>query len=724
MEYDISLREILRIVRRRIWLIAAAVVLCGGVGLVALLAIKPVYSASALVMVDPSQKDLLDPGQASAGFSDSARVDSEVQLVDSDTNMLLVARDLDLASDPEFGVTVGLTDLVKAFLKVGDSTTLTAEQAVQVVTAKLKGAVGVQRRGLTFLIDVSARSARPEFAAKLANAIAKTYIDQQLQSKVNGTLASRNIIQARVQGASDAVAESENAFDRFIDDNLASISASTGRMDLVQLRDEITKLAQTKTSESSQVEVTQAALAQRDWAAIASTLGDEAIANLNKQRADLLSSLADVPDQSDAAVNLRGELADLEGKLQRDTTKVIATLQSSVADSQARMVELRNQLRTDVLGSNLPAETLTQLYELQKSAEIARNQYQTLLSRQADLENQAYLQVPDSRIAAEAIPPNVPTFPNPRLFLGLALAAGLGFGLVLAFLVENFIGGFSTEEQAQNILRSPVIATLPRQRSGKRRVGGGDGVADIIVAAPLSVFAESIRRVRIGIDQAVSRKRLEIGEDPGSSRTILVTSTAPKEGKTTIALSLARAYALSGRSTLLIDCDLRNPSLHKYLAGEQPHGLLEYLGGGADRPELGSIMMTDADSGAQLILGSRRRNDRPTDQFIAGPAFANIIKAAEKSFEVVILDGPPVGPLVDPLYLVGLVDVVAFVVRWGKTPQQQVRKSVAQLKSAAPPNVDLLLVINSQDGSNAAYTGRYGSYYEETGEPAASQPAG
>lgn len=708
-----DLRDVLGLLRRRIWLIVAVAVLAIGLAGIALLALKPVYTATALVLVDPSKKNLLNPEDALGGSgSESLRVDSEVELVKSETTLLAVARELDLASDPEFGLRLGLRDTLMAFLRLGEPKLPTGDQAYNFIINGVRDAVTVQRRGLTFLIAVDARSARPEFAATLANAIARKYIQQQLEAKVASTLASRDIIDARIADASSTVLQSERAFDDFIDSNLPRISDATGRSDFATMRQQIDSLTRTRSDADAQIETAELSLSQRDWNAVANGLKDDAVTNLEQQREQLLSSLEAAGEGSQAAIDLRAELGKVESNLEAAAREAVTALKQNVADTQARVSELRSELRGSILGSDLPSDILTSIYELQQRAEIARAQYQTLLTRQKDLDTQAFLQVADSRVVSEATPPTEPSFPNPRLILLLAGFIGVAIGVGLAFLVENFVGGFASEAQTESILKLPVVSSIPRQRPLKRAGAESFTVADALVIAPLSVYSESIRRVRIGLEQALRR----VGSVDGDNKSIggiviAVTSAAPNEGKTTISLSLARAYALAGLSTILIDCDLRKPSVHRQLGMDASEGLLDYLTSNASQ-ELRSIVTVDDASGAQVVLGSRR-SDVATDQLIAGRTFSTLVNAAKKNFDVVILDTPPIGPVVDGLYLAGMADAIVFVVKWSATPQQEVRGAVASLTSAKREHVPMLVLLNQQGANPSAYKGRYAGYYAE-----------
>lgn len=709
----LDLRTIVDLLRRRgafILLVTALALVAAGV---AILAIKPVYSATALVLVDPNTKNLLDPTVPSGGSGfDSLRVDSEVELVKSEITLLAVAEELSLVADPEFGLRLGLHDRLLALLRLAQPRLPDGREARAAVLGNLRDSVVVQRRGLTFLIAVSARSERPEFAAAIANAVSRIYIAQQLEVKVASMLASADVVKRRIAEASAALTQSERALDAFVDQNIVRIGEAAGRTDLLQLRNEISALETIHAQSSSAAEQLDGSLAHRDWAAVAANLGDQAVASLERQRLALLGDVADAAEGSKTAIDLRAQLAALETQLESATARSLAGLRQEIASTQGRVSDLRTHLRSSILESDLPSEVLTGIYQLQQTSEIARSQYQALLTRQNDLDTQAYLEVADSRLVTEATPPDLPSFPKPSLVLLLAGLVGLGIGIALAFLIEHFVGGFTSAAQAQSVLRSPVVSEIPRQRPAKAAEGGATGLTDSLILAPLSAFSEAVRRIRIGVDQAVRRRPSRGMSEAGAGAVIMLTSAAPGEGKTTVALSLARAYALAGMSTLLIDCDLRNPGIHKLLDIEPSEGLLDYLAHSADASGLRTILTIDRSSGASVIVGSRR-SDIATDQLVAGKTFARLIEAARANFDIVLLDTPPVGAVVDGLYLAGLTDAIGFVVKFSSTPQQEVRAAMASLLNARADGAPILTILNQQTSNLAAYRGKYAGYYAE-----------
>lgn len=710
-EQEIDIRGILNLLRRRLRLILATLIVCLGLAGIAILALTPIYSASTLILVDPSRSNLIDPDmEATSAASDNARVDSEVEILRSDTVLLDVISDQNLLADPEFGVRLSLRDRILAFLRLGDADLPQGEAALRSVLNRLKGAISVQRRGLTYLIAVEADSVDPQKAAQLATAVAESYIETQMQSKIEGVLAASEVLEARLAMARENIVRSEEQFDAFITANIDELASEPGST-VAQLRDELLGISEQREELESLSNTVSSAVTAQDWSTLVAQLESDALAELEAQRQSLSENLATAEASSPAAINLREELAAIEAQLAEQANQELSDLRTQLAELDEEAGGLRQQIRSDVLASDLPVEVLTQLYEFQQSADLARNQYQSLLARSGDLQVQSQLQIADSRIVSRALPPTGPSFPNTRLILVLAGLAGLGLGVGLAFIYENFVGGFTSESQLNLVTRLPVVGDVPFQRL----TGESESAADMLVSAPLSQFSEAIRRARAGIDQHLRRARNGEGGAAGApsagGSVIMVSSSVPDEGKTTVALSLARAYAQSGKKTLIIDCDLRRPSIHKSLGIEPEVGLFEYLSGRSEGETLGSIILRDEETGLSVMVGSKR-SDIPTDQLITGNAFARLVAAAVKNFEVVILDTPPLLPVVDGLYLSQYADGVLFVVRWSSTAQAEVRTALNRLEQAKNPNAPVLAVLNQQVRSHSRYGKNYDGYYD------------
>jgi succinoglycan biosynthesis transport protein ExoP len=621
---------------------------CVGVIAVAIVistTLTPLYTANALVLVDTSRKDLLAASDQSSTSGDSARIDGEVEILKSESVLLRVIENMALAEKAEFVPAAGLREQVLWFLHLGQPKLLSSEETQQAIMAKLRGELTVQRRGLTNLIAIQARSESPRLAAEMANATGYAYIEDQLDSKIERILTSSRMLQSRIARARVEIVTSEGAFDRFIADNIAQLAQETGRADLISMHDEIVALEQTP------------------------------VAPLLKPETVLATATTEpAPDTTDALRN----------------------------DSRAMAAALRHDIRAAVLDSTLSPDMLTRIYDLQQNAELARSEYKTLLARANALETQADLQVADSRIVSPALPPGAPSFPSMGAIIGFAALAALGLGIGLAYLYEHFIGGFTSREQVEAVLKSPVMAGIPRQRGRMLSSLGEDeeSLADLVVTEPLSDFAEAVRRIRAGIDQAM-RKRT--ASPLAGGIVVMISSSREGEGKSTLALALARSYAVSGHATLLIDCDLRQPGIHRHLGIEPNTGLVDYLSdelppGGT----LNEILQFDAVSGVSSIVGARA-SQMPTDQLVTGRSFQRLLEAARRNFEVVILDTPPINPVVDGLYITPFADIVAFVIRWASTSQSEARRALAGLENAMQPGTSILTVLNVTERERSSY---------------------
>jgi len=358
---------------------------------------------------------------------------------------------------------------------------------------------------------------------------------------------------------------------------------------------------------------------------------------------------------------------------------------------------------------------LTEIYSLQQSSEISRNQYQKLKTRLLELDTQSALQLPDSRVVSAALVPTTASFPNSKLILALSFIVAVGLGVGLAVLREYFIGGFVSENQIEAVLKVPLSAIAPRQATGDEHhklTNPTSSLADLMVTAPLSLFSESVRRLRLTLDQQERKHPAPKRQDSDEGAIIMVSSALPAEGKSTMALSLARAYALTGKRTLLIDCDLRKPSVNKHLNLEPNHDFIDYLRQDRSSATLTSLIMRDPLSNLTVLLGGRR-SDIATDELVMSDKMGRILASARKHFDYVILDTPPVEPVVDGLYLARHADMIVFVIKWASTPQSSAKRAVAALKENKNPNAGIVTLLNQQDRAKMSGNYSYSGYYTE-----------
>lgn len=699
-EDEIDIRALFGVLRRQIKLIVATAIVVVALAFLYVYSLTPMYTASTLILVDPAEKDLLYAGDDYQNYGiNDIRVDGEIEILKSDAVALRVVEKASLITDEEFGYGDVEVDLSGPFL-------------LKSIIQGFQGSTSVSRRGQTYLITAQVTSQNPMRAAELTNILADAYIEHQISTKVDSLLKVGDILRVHLEEARVALEETEQEFDDFIVDNLDLIEQQTGRSDLTVLNAVYSAISEQSLQKSQTIVALEQNLQQKSWESIANSLQNGAIRELERRRIAAEQSLQTAANGSQASIDLRQELASIDADLNQETSVALTKLRSDLFTLQTKAEDAQTEIRQSVLGGELPPELLTKIYELQQGSNITRSQYDNFLTRLRDVELQAELQVADARIVSPALPPLYSSSQSKRTILMLAgiLAGGLGVGL--AFLNEFFIGGFTNEEQLANALKLPVAARIPMISTATDN-GQEDAVASaaqVFVDKPMSQYAESIRRLRVAVDQSLGRRSDAVNKLGDAGQVIMVTSTLPGEGKSNTSLSLGRAYATSGLRTLLIDCDLRKPRIHRILGSEPNSGMLQYLKGETQEDGFEEMYQHDHATGLEILLGAGRSNV-PTDQLLVGPKFSKLIQSAREVFDVIILDTPPLLPLVDGLYLSHHADVIVLAVKWASTTQKDVRSVLPALYESKNKDADLLTVLSQERSGKLGYYRKYASYY-------------
>ena len=703
----IDLMSLIDTLRRQARLIGLTIAAVLGLAVIYLLAVTPTYTAAALVEVDPAPRGLLDQDgntPLNPSFA-NARVESEVELLRSDAVALRVIRDRNLVQDPEFGVNLGLIGKLKSALGLEAGQSKTPQQQLRDLIERFRKATTIRRKGQTFLISVAVTSRDPAHAAELANALSNAYIAHQVEAKIESSLAARDTLKRQAEALRQELVKAEQALDDFIARNLARIQQETGRTDIARIETLLEQIRESRLQNEMRINAAQDNLAARNWSALAQTLEDDVLRELARQQESIRARLGTLDENAPERSDLQQQIAALDARLEQQSRQTIEQLRGGLGDLSRQEQEARQQLRDTLLSGQLPPDLLTRLFEIQQDAANARSQYQTLLGRLRDIETQAGLQIAHSRLVSEALPPTKPSFPRKGLILALAALLGLALGIFFAVLREFFIGGFTSDEQLQEALGAasgtsiPMVPQLSREEISP---------ADKIVNAPLSAYSEATRRLRAMIDQNHAAIR---AQDPQRDPTpvILVTSSLPGEGKTTTALALARAYSQAGKSVVLLDADLRKPRLHLFVGEEPSSGFLEYLfDEQGENVTMKHFLSKDPMTGATLALG-RTRSAIPTDQLILSERFVSVINAARETFDVVILDSPPMLPVIDATYLARYADIIVVLARWASTGQQELRGASRLLRDALRPGARIISVLSHKEEKQPrGYSSHYG----------------
>ena len=388
-------------------------------------------------------------------------------------------------------------------------------------------------------------------------------------------------------------------------------------------------------------------------------------------------------------VALQDEKKNLDIKVEEEVKRIIRNLSNEVSVARARMKSLEESMHEFQGTANTQGQASVKLRELERDAQANRTLYETFQSRFKASEDKGQIQTADARVIQKAAVPNEPSFPNRPMLMGVSLMGSAFLGLLIAFVLERMDNGFRTGAEVERTLRLAnlsVVPMLPREKH----------VADRIVQKPLSAFSESIRSLY---------SALQLSNVDRPPKVIVVTSSVPNEGKTSIAVSLGRLAAKSGQRVILIDGDLRHPSVGLQFSPRAPEaGLVEVLAG---RRDLVHVLHRDPISPLEFVpVATPPAN--PAD-LLASQSMKRLVEVLRQHYDMIIIDAAPVLPISDTRLLVRLADKMVYVVKWDSTPREAVMSGVKMLRDV---NADIAgVVLNQADmRRHALYGYGYTSY--------------
>jgi capsular exopolysaccharide synthesis family protein len=339
----------------------------------------------------------------------------------------------------------------------------------------------------------------------------------------------------------------------------------------------------------------------------------------------------------------------------------------------------------------LDTDDAVKLRELERTAAVNKSLFEDFLQKAKITDEQSTFRARDVRVIMPA-QAGGQSFPDSRKVLLIALIAGLGLGAGGAAAMEMLKAGFTTPREVEQALGLPVLASV-RQLTKRQLIKDGKSVPVPLYQMnhPLSPFSEAMRTLRSGIHMS------DVDKPP---KVIQVTSSRPSEGKTTIAVSLAISAALAGLKVVLVDADLRHPSASRIFKLEKENGLVDVLTGASTYD---NVVRLYKDLNLSVIpAGSKSLN--PPD-LLGSERMKVLVSRLREAFDYVVLDTPPVGPVVDPVIVANLGDKTIFVVQWAATPRDLVETSIQQL--SAQKRVAGVVFNGVNQGRAQKYGGEY-----------------
>ncbi|WP_458760136.1 polysaccharide biosynthesis tyrosine autokinase [Afipia sp. TerB] len=688
------------------------------IGAAYMLIVRSTYTAQATIIIDTRK---IQAFQSQSMFNevpiDSPAVESQVELIKSDNIARSVIRDLHLADDAEFtryggGFLGNLLYYIYEVFEPGDSSS--EYQLNRRALRHFSSNLTAKRVGVTYVIEISYRSANPERAAQIANAVAEAYINDQLDAKYQSARRAGNWLADRIQELRQQATTADRSIVEFKTNN--NIIDAGGRSIAEQQVAELNSqwlAAQTNTAAAKARldRIEQIMRSDVREATVTDTLRSDVVSKLRSQYLDIANREADLslrygPNHL-AALNLRNQMREIGKSITAELGRLAETYKSDYEIAKQREDDVRKSLDEAVSKSRLTDQAQVQLKELESKSQTYRSLYENFLQRYTESIQQQSFPITEARVISTASRPLQRSNPKTILVLLVSCGGGLVLGLGLGLLRDLADRVIRTSDQAEALLGADCISTLPvlPARDAPPAPAGTPPrslheTADpfwAIIHDPFSRYTEGIRSIKVAID---------LGNPGRAGRVIGFSSALPNEGKSTVAASLALLSAQAGAKAILIDADLRNPSLTKRLTPSATAGLLEVAEGSVS---LADAIWKDPATGLNFLPTVITSPIAHSNEILASETIKKLAEKLSAQFDYVVVDLSPLAPVIDVRTTGQFIQYYVLVVEWGKTHIDVIERALA---SARNLRKNLLgVVLNKADTSLLKRYEGYGSNY-------------
>lgn len=725
------------LLRRQYLLILFVVALTVAASVIYLRMTPPTYTAQAKVLfANPKAEYFQQQSILADSPLDRAQFENQLQILKSKAIAIAVINQLKLADDPDFDASA--QPVPKLFARIrglfaspkpAPKREVRPDQGpddglIDAFEARLRA----ERVGYSSVIEVTFSSSSPERAAQITNAVANTYIADQLNAKFDANRQATSWLQERLRELGQQALTAEKAVNAFKLQN--NIVAAGGKlMDdqqvselnsrLVAARaltsDALTRLNRFQTTlrmSDSDVDGTGANLD----ASVSDTLTSTIITSLRQQYLEYSRREAEWSSRFGrdhlAVVNLRTRMRDIRKSIIEEVRRLSETARSDYEVAKQRQDEIEKQLAQAVSQSRTTSSAESTMRELETSAKSYRSLYESFLQRYMGAVQQETFPITEARVISPASPPLSKSKPKTKLVLALGLFGGLGLGIALGFLRDIMDRVFRTAAQVESTLHLPCISLVPllkdpnpkqltrEQQSDKvfeqRTIVRRSGVFWAATEMPLSRFAESIRSIKLAVDLNASN---------ASNKVVGITSSLPNEGKSTVAAALAQLMAHAGARVILVDCDLRNPSLSRSLSPVAGAGLIEVISG---RCSLEEAIWRDPKTNLAFLPTVKKKPILHTSEFLSAAPTKKLFDGLRTAYDYVVVDLPPLAPIIDVRATAPLIDCFVLAIEWGST-----KIDVVQHALHTAPNLHEALIGAILTKTDMQAIKRYDNYHND-----------
>jgi succinoglycan biosynthesis transport protein ExoP len=708
--HEPTLGDYWRILLKHTWtILVVAVVMVTVTGLISL-RITPIYEATTRLSISgqaPNFLNFADKPQYSDSSEDQFSIDTQVDILQSDTLALQVIRNLGLDKRPEFtGQQQPNSNSVLS--KLSPKELGHEEQLIQ----KFRGNLRVHQVPNTAIVEIKYSDPDPALAAEMANATAQIFIEQNIKARYDSTMQAADWLSRQLADLQIKVESSQARLIRYQKEN--SIIGPDDKQNLtIEKLDVLSKeLTQAQSDRIQKESLYEVAKSNADTMNI--VLQDPVLSSLRQQKNDLQAQDAqlsiDFGSSYPKVVEVRSRLKQIDAAYDKELQNGIRRVENDYKAASKREQMLQSAQDAQAATANNLNINAIQYKLLKQEADSNRQLYDGLLEKLKEASLAAGLNSSNMRIVDKARVPVSPAKPNIPRNLEYALLIGLFGGIAAAFALEGMDRTVRTPDQVGTISALPTLAVIPVKNELKvtlayrattlRKATSQDGAPETALVAyyePQSEIAEAYRALRTSI-------LLSSAVRPPQS--IVVTSPLPQDGKTMTSINIAIVMAQQAKRVLLVDADLRRPSIHRAFQLRPEVGLSDVLSGGA--------------SVSSAILATRQRNlfilpsgsipPQPSE-LLSAPLMQDLLRRWREEYDHIIIDSPPVLSVTDAVLMSVKADAVILVVRSGQTTTNAVRRARDLLTHV---NANLLgVVLNAADLTSLGgyYSGSQSSAY-------------
>lgn len=725
--HESALDQYVRILVKRKWLVVSCLAAIFSVVAIASLRMTKIYEASGSIEINKPDASLNFQNAAtfSLDYYDPTELETEIKILQSDLLGLQVIRELNLDRRSEFG---GNTSLPSTSLDLAPDPLQVDPARASALLGGFKGNLRVTLSPNSRIIDVHYRSSDPQMAASVVNTLMQTYVENNLKARFESTMQASDWLQKQLVDMQMKVETSQEKLVRYQKEH--EILGIDEKQNIITSKlDELNKQLTAAESERMDKEAFYRLVETGDPDAIsssASIAGSEGsgaqsssglLESLWNKQADLKIQAADLNTQFGPSypklVQINNQLKEIDTQIQAELKKVTAKVRGEYLTALQRENMLHDALEKQKQEANKLNESAIEYNLLKRDSETYRTLYEGLLQKLKEAGVSAGLKSNNFRIVDSARPPTYPIEPNIPRNLGFAIMLGLATGVGLAFLLEGMDNSIRTTEQAQMISGLAPLGMIPlgsksaREGSNPKRLviaTSKEAVELVTQVRPQSQMAESYRALRTALLLS------NLGSPP---KVIMVTSALPQEGKTTTSINTAVVLAQKGVRVLLIDADLRRPSIHKTLGMGPRSGLSNVLTGSTN---LDQAITRTAILPNLYILPAGTPPPNPAE-LLASSNMRDALSQLREQYDHIVVDTPPSLSVTDAVVLSQRADAVVLVIRCGQTTRQALRRSRDILARVNAKVVGVLL--NAVDLSSPdyyyyyEYQGKYSRYYQD-----------